>query len=175
MAQNLNVGTMINASNGGKYGDGYQRDSARAEKYCYKNDPVYCDLYGGLYQWDKAMGFTTNEGTTGICPVGWHLPTDAEWHELVVFLQPEDGEAKAGDDLVWGSGSGFEGLFSGYLIFAERKFYDADQGGYFWSSTLNPQINHLALGRSVFRSKSAFQQDTFQRVSGLPVRCIKDY
>jgi len=175
MAQNLNVGTMINASTGGKYNDGYQKDTARAEKYCYKNDPVYCDLYGGLYQWDKAMGFSTVEGTTGICPPGWHLPTDAEWHELTVFLQPEDGEAKAGDDLVWGSGSGFEGLFSGYLIFAERKYYDADQAGYFWSSTLNPQINHLAMGRSVFRSKSAFQQDTFQRVSGLPVRCIKDY
>jgi uncharacterized protein (TIGR02145 family) len=175
MAQNLNIGTMIHASTGGKFGDGYQRDSTRAEKYCYRNEAVYCDLYGGLYQWDKAMNFTTVEGTTGICPVGWHLPTDAEWMELIVFLQPKEGEKLAGDDLVWGSKSGFEGLFSGYLIFAERKYYDADQAGYFWSSTLNPQINHLALGRSVFRSKSAFQQDTFQRVSGLPVRCLKDY
>jgi len=175
MAQNLNLGTMINASTGGKYGDGYQRDSARAEKYCYKNDEAYCEIYGGLYQWDKAMGFVTLEGATGICPSGWHLPTDAEWHELAVFLRPQDGEDLAGDDLVWGSKSGFEALFSGYLIFAERKFYDNDQGGYFWSSTINPNINHLALGRSVFRSSTSFQQDTFQRVSGLPVRCIKDY
>lgn len=175
MAQNLNIGTMIHATTGGINGDGYQKDTTRAEKYCYKNDQAYCDKYGGLYQWDKAMGFRTVEGATGICPVGWHLPSDAEWHELAVFLQPDDGEDLAGNDLVWGSRSGFEALFSGYLIFAERKFYDADQAGYYWSSTLNPQINHLALGRSIFRSKPSFQQDTFQRVSGLPVRCIKDY
>jgi uncharacterized protein (TIGR02145 family) len=175
MAQNLNIGTMIHASTGGKYGDGYQKDTARAEKYCYKNDPAYCEIYGGLYQWDKAMGFTTTEGATGICPVGWHLPTDAEWHELAVYLQPQDGEAQAGTNLVWGSKSGFEALFSGYLIFAERKFYDTDQASYFWSSTLNSGFNNLALGRSIFRSKPGFQQDTFQRVSGLPVRCIKDY
>jgi uncharacterized protein (TIGR02145 family) len=177
MAQNLNIGTMINSSTGGDRGDGYQLDNGKAEKFCYKNDPAYCAIYGGLYQWDEAMAFTTVEGSPGLCPDGWHLPTDTEWEELVLFLDPENGEAKAGDQLVLGSRSGFQALFSGYLIFAERKYYDIGNAGYFWSSTPNPAtgLNHLALMRSIYRSKPAFQQDTSQKVNGLPIRCVKDY
>jgi uncharacterized protein (TIGR02145 family) len=94
-----------------------------------------------------------------------------------LFLDPENGEAKAGDQLVLGSRSGFQALFSGYLIFAERKYYDIGNAGYFWSSTPNPAtgLNHLALMRSIYRSKPAFQQDTSQKVNGLPIRCVKDY
>ena len=56
------------------------------EKYCYDNDPVNCATYGGLYQWDEMMQYTTQQGTQGICPAGWHLPTDAEWTILTDFL-----------------------------------------------------------------------------------------
>ena len=177
MAQNLNIGTMINPSNGGDNKDGYQTNNKKAEKFCYKNDETNCDKYGGLYQWDEAMAYGTTEGSTGICPDGWHLPTDAEWHDLVFFLDPTDAEAKAGDQLVLGSRSGFQALFSGYIIFAERKYYDVGQAGYFWSSTVNPapELNFLTLMRSIYRGKPAFQQDTSQKVNGIPVRCIKDY
>lgn len=175
MAENLNIGTMIHASTGGDNGDGYQRNNNKAEKFCYKNDPAYCDIYGGLYQWDEAMGFTINEKASGLCPEGWHMPTDAEWHELALYLEPDEAEKLAGDKLILGSRTGFQALFAGYLIFAERKYYDLTQGAYFWSSTINGQINYMALGRSIFVAKSNFQQDTFQRVSGLPVRCLKDY
>lgn len=173
MAENLNIGTMIHSSNGGDYNDGYQKDNSRAEKYCYNNDPANCELYGGLYQWDEAMAYSESEKATGLCPVGWHLPTKSEWRELVLYY--EDQGLIAGNELRLGSRSGFQAVFSGYLIFAERRFYDLKQGGYFWSSTLNPDINHLALGRSLFYGNTVFQEDTFQRVSGLPVRCIKDY
>lgn len=177
MAENLNIGTMINSSTGGDRGDGYQMDNKKAEKFCYRNDPANCEIYGGLYQWDEAMAFATAEGASGICPDGWHLPTDAEWHELVVFLDPVDGEAKAGEQLALGGLSGFQALFSGYIIFAERKYYDAGNAGYFWSSTANPGtgLNHMSLMRSIYRGKSAFQQDTSQKVNGLSVRCVKDY
>jgi uncharacterized protein (TIGR02145 family) len=132
-------------------------------------------LYGGLYQWDEAMGFSTVEKTSGLCPEGWHLPSDAEWNELVLFLDPVDGEAKAGTQLVIGGNSGFQALFSGYIIFAERKYYDIGNAGYFWSSTANPNLNNLALIRSIYRGKPAFQQDTSGKVNGLPVRCVKNY
>ncbi len=177
MAQNLNLGTMINASNGGDRNDGYQLNNQKAEKFCYKNDPAYCEIYGGLYQWDEAMAYNPGEGATGLCPDGWHIPTDAEWHELVIFLDPVDGEAQAGDKLALGSQTGFQALFSGYMIFAERKYYDNIQAGYFWSSTANPNaaLNHMSLMRSIYRAKPAFQQDTSQKVNGLSVRCVKDY
>ncbi|MFA5815607.1 MAG: FISUMP domain-containing protein [Bacteroidales bacterium] len=176
MAQNLNIGTMINSSTGGDRGDGYQLNNKKTEKFCYKNEAANCEIYGGLYQWDEAMA-PTGEGATGICPDDWHLPTDAEWHELVLFLDPVDGEAKAGDQLALGSQSGFQALFSGYIIFAERKYYDIGNAGYFWSSTVNPtpELNHMSLMRSIYRGKSAFQQDTSQKVNGLSVRCVKDY
>jgi len=44
---------------------------------CYDNDPANCTKYGRLYNWDEAMT---------ACPVGWHLPSDAEWTELTDFI-----------------------------------------------------------------------------------------
>jgi uncharacterized protein (TIGR02145 family) len=176
MAQNLNIGTMIDTDLQDDRGD-YQMNNNKAEKYCYKNIPANCDLYGGLYQWDEAMGYSKNEKATGLCPDGWHLPTNAEWHALIVFLDPTDGEAQAGTQLALGGLSGFQALFSGYIIFAEKKYYDIGNAGYFWSSTVNPgtDLSFLSLMRSVYRGKPAFQQDTSQKVNGLPVRCLKDY
>jgi len=49
------------------------------EKYCYNNEEDSCTKYGGLYQWDEMMQYTTEQGVRGICPAGWHLPTDEEW------------------------------------------------------------------------------------------------
>jgi uncharacterized protein (TIGR02145 family) len=174
MAENLNAGSMINASNGGINNDGYQKDTTKIEKYCYSNKPENCDIYGGLYQWDAAMRFGDVSGSEGICPPGWHIPTQAEWEELFLYYEDDLG-VDAGSALMLGSQSGFQALFSGYLIFAERKYYDIRQAGYFWSSTVNPQLNHLSIGRSVYRGKVDFQEDTYQKVNGLPVRCLKDY
>lgn len=175
MAQNLNIGTMIHATTGGYRHDGFQMDNDTIEKFCYKNDPANCAIYGGLYQWDEAMAHGSNEGSPGICPEGWHLPTDAEWHELVIFLDPDNGEANAGEQLVLGGMSGFQALFSGFIIFAERKYYDAGNAGYFWSSSAQTQTSLLALIRSIYRGKPAFQQDISQKYNGLSVRCVKDH
>jgi len=172
MAENLNYGTMINASSGGDFGDGYQKDNNRAEKYCYNNKSANCEIYGALYQWDESMGYMKTEQAKGLCPSGWHIPSQAEWNELAQYY--EDNGMVAGEELRLGGRSGFQALFSGYLIFAERKFFDLNQGGYFWSSTVNPNINYMSMGRSVYAGKTEFQEDTFQQVSGLPIRCVKN-
>jgi uncharacterized protein (TIGR02145 family) len=52
------------------------------EKYCYDNKPDSCTKYGGLYQWDEMMQYTTQQGSQGICPPGWHLPADEELRVL---------------------------------------------------------------------------------------------
>ena len=72
MKENLNIGVPI-------LGSSYQTDNGTLEKYCYNNNASNCDTYGGLYQWDEMMQYVTTEGTQGICPTGWHLPSDAEW------------------------------------------------------------------------------------------------
>jgi len=48
-----------------------------------------CNVYGGLYQWDEAMQYSTTVGVQGICPTGWHLPADSEWTTLTTFLGGE--------------------------------------------------------------------------------------
>jgi len=90
MAVNMNVGTMINGSN-------EQNNNSQLEKYCYNNTPANCTTYGGLYQWAEAVGepYSSNStlvggfwqgcdpcgssGRQGICPAGYHIPTDLEW------------------------------------------------------------------------------------------------
>ncbi|KAF0129229.1 MAG: TIR protein [Bacteroidetes bacterium] len=79
MAENLKVGTRI---------DGNQEltNNSIIEKYCFNNLESNCDAFGGLYQWNEAMQYDTTQGVQGICPSGWHIPTDAEWCQMEVFL-----------------------------------------------------------------------------------------
>ena len=46
------------------------------------NSEFYCDINGGLYQWDEMMEYGSTPAIQGICPQGWHLPTDNEWKYL---------------------------------------------------------------------------------------------
>ncbi len=50
-----------------------------------------CDKYGRLYNWATAMGGSASSaenpsGVQGVCPAGWHLPSDAEWTALTDFF-----------------------------------------------------------------------------------------
>jgi len=74
LKENLNVGTMISA-------DDPMGDNEVIEKYCYDNNPVNCDTFGGLYQWREVMQYNSVD-VQGICPDGWHVPTDEEWKIL---------------------------------------------------------------------------------------------
>ncbi len=79
MSDNLNIGKQIvNPQNPGQNGI--------IEKYCFNDDSAYCNKYGGLYTWDEMMQYDTTPGSRGICPPGWHIPTDEEWKTLELFL-----------------------------------------------------------------------------------------
>lgn len=54
--------------------------------YCYDNDDTNCDSYGRLYNWDGAMNGATDERAQGICPNGWHIPSDADGAILIEYL-----------------------------------------------------------------------------------------
>ena len=79
MAQNLNIGTQI-------LGNAPQTNNSIVEKYCYNDFGICCTTYGGLYQWNEMMQYSTNPGVQGICPSGWHLPADAEWTTLTTYI-----------------------------------------------------------------------------------------
>jgi uncharacterized protein (TIGR02145 family) len=83
-----------------------------------------CDTYGRLYNWNTAMAGTTTSsanpsGRRGVCPAGWHLPSDAEWDVLYRFVDVacHDGDGwgycEAGSYLKttsgWSTGSAVSG------------------------------------------------------------------
>ena len=51
--------------------------------------------YGALYTWAAAMNGDNGSGANpsgvlGVCPTGWHLPSNTEWTELTDFLGGTD-------------------------------------------------------------------------------------
>jgi uncharacterized protein (TIGR02145 family) len=68
---------------------------------CYDGDPANCAQYGKLYYWIIAMGFdeacnSTNcnsqvdEKHQGVCPNGWHIPSNADWNTLMAFVHSDN-------------------------------------------------------------------------------------
>ena len=77
--ENLDVGTQVSNTV-------TQSQNGTVEKYCYNNIASNCDRYGALYQWGELMNYSTTPGAQGLCPDGWHVPTDTEWATLVTYL-----------------------------------------------------------------------------------------
>ena len=95
MAENLNTGIIIP----NKIEDlpNYQENNNITEKYCYNNLEENCDIYGGLYQWAEAVQYINGVSNTlgssigngdiqGICPNGWHVPSDEEVKILEMYI-----------------------------------------------------------------------------------------
>ncbi len=94
LKENLNVGTMIDSLEDAE-------DNGIIEKYCYRNSIDSCDKYGGLYQWDEMMQYEVQQSIQGICPQGWHIPSDEEWSILEGAADSEFGIGDTVWDLHW--------------------------------------------------------------------------
>jgi uncharacterized protein (TIGR02145 family) len=100
------------------------------------------ETYGVLYNWPAVM-------TEGICPSGWHIPSDEEFTELTDFLGGEDVAGVAMKSTTgWNDGgsgsnsSGFNGLPGG--LCANDGFYSNGSilnNGYWWSASENGYID----------------------------------
>jgi len=116
MKENLNIGTMINGTQN-------QTNNSIVEKYCYDNDEDNCDEYGGLYQWDEIMHYTIDSAVQGICPDGWHIPTDFEWKILEGTVDSQYGVG----DPEW-EGSGWHGFDVGKNLKSISGWYQNGNG-----------------------------------------------
>ncbi len=187
LKENLNVGIMIN-------GMVEMTDNGIIEKYCYYNDTNRCNQYGGLYQWDEMMTYSTQSGAQGICPPDWHLPSDEEWKVLegAVDSLYEIGDPiwnlyglrgfNAGTNLKsttgWsgiGNGSGlfmFAGLPGGYR-YSDGYFYYTNLHALWWSSTDGNATS--AWNRYLSYNNPIVDRDFGNNKGfGFSVRCIKD-
>ncbi len=171
MAENLNVGKGIYTSHN-------QTNNGVIEKYCYDNLESNCDTYGGLYQWDEAMQYSTITlipSTQGICPPGWHIPTYAEIQTLKAAVNNDDNALKAvGQGTGDGAGtntSGFSALLGG-IHYPNGFFGSLGWETSFWSSTeYNTTTAYWLHLRDVDSPEwSPYVKKDF----GFSLRCIKD-
>ncbi len=166
--KNLNVGTIIKLGN-------KQTKNDTIEKFCYDNKPVNCETYGGLYQWNEAMQYVTTEGAQGICPTGWHVPTNEDWRILEESVNDKatnliDKNAKNGD--TYTNKSGFSALFAGYSDHIFGCFYGINNYGYIWSSSESSK-------KRAYSTRFGYNYDTIsfyydKKGYGLSIRCIKN-
>ena len=172
--ENLNVGTRINGSQ-------EQTDNGIIEKYCFNDDENNCTTYGGLYQWDEAMQYSTTEGVKGICPTGWHLPTDAEWTTLTTYLGGEDiagGKLKEAGTTHWNlpnlgatNETGFTALPGGYRS-NNGLFTYIGSYGIWWSSS---ETNiYSAWPRDMYSNYSNVTRSYADKNLGFAVRCLRE-
>ncbi|MEQ8521294.1 MAG: FISUMP domain-containing protein [Vicingaceae bacterium] len=135
------------------------------ESYCYDDLPSYCEEYGRLYPWTTAMNNESKESARGLCPEGWHVPSDMEWQHLI------DSSGFPPSALLVGGESGFNVPIGGSR-YTNGKFFNKGEYAYYWSSTSNSKTT--AFDR-YFQAKgnSADHYATEMRHS-FSVRCVKD-
>jgi len=117
---------------------------------CYNNEPSNCDIYGRLYDWSTAMAIDTSYNRSsymvsanhkGVCPVGWHVPSDDELRALETAVGGSGTALKAGNG--WGDGwdnsgngtnrFGFSALPGGSST--GSRFFEVGHSGFWWSAT----------------------------------------
>jgi uncharacterized protein (TIGR02145 family) len=135
---------------------------------------TYVTTYGYLYNW-----FAVNDAR-GLCPTGWHVPTNAEWTTLPTYL---GGDGVAGGKMkstatLWNTpntgadnSSSFSALPSGYRN-AVGSFDGIRNYAYFWTASANGSnawfhdLNWL--------SNSSGRNNNSSKVVGYSVRCLRD-
>lgn len=160
--------------------------------------------YGVLYNWQAAMAGAASSdanpsGVQGVCPDGWHLPSNAEWTQLEEYLIANgynyDGTT-TGNQIAksmanysgWNTSStvgavgntdypeyrnksGFTGLPGGSRG-NDGTFDGIGSYGYWWSSTQYDTYN--AWYRALYYFSSSVDRPNYYKVLGFSVRCVRD-
>lgn len=155
---------------------------------CYSGVDDNCFKYGRLYSWAEAMAGQASSaaapsGVRGICPEGWHLPSDAEWTTMQTFVDPAGTAigAKLKSTMGWnssrtvrGSGSddyGFRALPGGYYSAATDSFYSVKISAGWWTATQNDAS--ATWYRYISNKKGTMSRASVSNY-WFTVRCVKD-
>lgn len=203
--ENADVGTMINSDEGGQE----QFDNGVIEKFCYNNVAANCATYGGLYEWGEAMDYGPSQncdpcgsgGTQGICPTGYHVPTDLEWsryeHCVETTIAPtgstnlstfQNNTWERGTNSNAGPGAkmkvtpshtpSWDGTnesgftaLPGGWIGGNGESNDLGFDAFFWTAT---EDGTAAWERDMFSGDGRIIRSTLPKHYGFALRCIKD-
>lgn len=159
MAEDLNYGTEILPGTD-------QRDNCIPEKY---HNPASGMLHpASVYQWDEIMNYDETVSNQGLCPPGWHIPTESEWTTL---FSNYINNGFAASPLKYSGFSGFNALLSG-VRYLNKTWNFQGFAAFFWSSSSHGTTNAWAHGMNdtdpSVSAYPAFRNNAFS------VRCLKD-
>ncbi len=187
MAENLNTNTyrngeVIPSANS----NAWWSNTTQGMLAYYNNDENNACPYGKLYNWYACVD------SRGLCPAGWHVPSDEEWSTMINYIDPSaDGGYTApnvagiamrsagtieGGDGYWDEGSvegtnisGFSALPGG-CRWIDGDYFNMGLDGYWWSST--QYDSGSAYGRRLY---GPYATDSFGPANfGWSVRCLRD-
>ncbi len=176
------------------------------DAYCYLNNDSN-SKYGALYTWSAAMGRdvaaasnANPSGVQGICPNGWHLPSESEWNQLQNYLIGDgynyDGSTygnkiakslsstslwysysvmgSVGNDVKTNNKTGFTALPGGYRSDWNGSFYSSRQLGFWLTATENTYPGYFH-AFEIKNSRVYLRKQLYEsKIKGGSVRCVKD-
>ena len=173
--------------------------SDAACRYYPDHNSSNVSTYGYLYNWPAVMGISTSSsaspsGVQGICPTGWHVPSNAEWSQLTDYVSSQSQYVCGSDNTyiakalasttVWVSSTeqcapgnnpssnnatGFYAVPAGYYY----GYYTAfNYGAYYWSATQTNSLN--AYFHALINTSAFVYSDTYSKLAGFSVRCLRD-
>ncbi len=181
MAENLKTSTYRNGDVIPTNLDNSQWSSTTSGAWAYyNNNASYACPYGKLYNW-----YAVNDARN-LCPLGWHVPSDAEWIVLTSYLSgvidiggqmKTTGIINSGTGL-WISpntgatnGTGFSGLPGGKRV-SNGVYGDMAEDGYWWSGTQD--VSNNAWIRSLRYNYTDVNRVYYSTHYGFSVRCLRD-
>ena len=171
MQENLRFGTPLEPQSKP------QTDNCLNEKYCLSSDPN-CTAYGCLYQWDELLAYGATSQNQGLCPPGWHVPTESEFQTMINTIStgmtpPADGIAGSFvKDTI--RSPGFYALTKGiYYINNSWAFTSGSlTGTMYWTSTFSGADRAIARGVNLINPSTSKYSGS--RGNAFSARCLKD-
>jgi uncharacterized protein (TIGR02145 family) len=208
MAQNLRVTHYSNGESIPLSEEFTMETRDHAFRFCPGANVILVNTYGYLYTWTAAMhGSPSSQaspsGVQGVCPEGWHLPSDAEWSQLLEYVgsqpqyQCEGGKGKVniakslacqsgwtnfdkpcavGNDIPSNNATGFNALPAG-TFYMTASFYFAS-GCFFITSTELGKLDvchyFLWYKNSDMKRARNMKGGYLSKYFPMSVRCVRD-
>jgi uncharacterized protein (TIGR02145 family) len=167
---------------------------------CYSNSSANCDKYGSLYNWATAMALPSscNSGSCssqiqsphrGICPLGYHIPSQSEWNTLSSYVQSTSGCDGCDAKLLkatsgWNKSDGSSGnstdeyefsALPGGVGYSDGRFRDVGNCGFWWSaSEYDISSSRYAYNRYMYYSGDGAGWSSYDKSILQSVRCVQD-
>ena len=177
MAENLKVTKYLNGELIGTTTLDISGESAPKYQWAYGNDENNVPTYGRIYTW---FAITDNRG---VCPTGWHVPTDTEWETLKSSLGDPTlagGKLKETGTLHWltpntgaTNETGFTAVPGGYRLL-NGSFASINLTSYHWSSTVDASNTAFGLGQGLHYNDAVMLRGGYDMHEGAYIRCLKN-